>query len=65
MGLAELIVAGESSRVRTCPSPRCELVFIDLSRNQPRWYCDSRTCGNRVHVAACRLRQSASAATGP
>jgi predicted RNA-binding Zn ribbon-like protein len=65
MGLAELIVAGESSRVRTCASPRCELVFIDLSRNQSRRYCDSRTCGNRIHVAAYRLRQSASAATGP
>jgi predicted RNA-binding Zn ribbon-like protein len=59
MGLAELIVAGESSRVRTCASPRCEIVFVDLSRNQSRRYCDSRTCGNRVHVAAYRSRRSA------
>ncbi|HEX5190279.1 MAG TPA: CGNR zinc finger domain-containing protein [Streptosporangiaceae bacterium] len=59
MGLAELIVAGESGRVRTCASPRCEVVFVDLSRNQSRRYCDSRTCGNREHVAAYRSRHSA------
>ena len=59
MGLAELIVAGESSRVRTCASPQCDLAFLDLSRNQSRRYCDSRTCGNRIHVAAYRSRQSA------
>jgi predicted RNA-binding Zn ribbon-like protein len=59
MGLAELIVAGESGRVRTCASPRCEVVFVDLSRNQSRRYCDSRTCGNRIHVAAYRSRRSA------
>ncbi len=60
MGLAELVVAGQSGRVRTCASPECDAVFIDLSRNQSRRYCDSRTCGNRVHVAAYRSRQSAS-----
>src|SRR5258708_8703185 len=60
MGLAELVVAGQSGRVRTCASPECDAVFIDLSRNQSRRYCDSRTCGNRVHVASYRSRQSAS-----
>ncbi len=58
MGLAELIVAGQSGRVRTCASPQCDVVFIDLSRNQSRRYCDSRTCGNRIHVAAYRSRHS-------
>jgi predicted RNA-binding Zn ribbon-like protein len=61
MGLAELVVAGESSRVRTCASPACQALFIDLSRNQSRRYCDSRTCGNRLHVAAYRSRRSATA----
>ena len=65
MGLAELIVAGESSRVRTCASPRCEVVFVDLSRNQSRRYCDSRTCGNRIHVAAYRSRRSATDLPAP
>lgn len=59
MGLAELIVAGESGRVRTCQSPTCRDVFVDLSRNRSRRYCDSRTCGNRLHVAAYRARKAA------
>jgi predicted RNA-binding Zn ribbon-like protein len=60
MGLAELVVAGQSGRIRTCASAVCDAVFIDLSRNQSRRYCDSRTCGNRVHVAAYRSRRSRS-----
>jgi hypothetical protein len=59
MGLAELLVAGESRRVRSCASPTCREVFVDLSRNRSRRYCDSRTCGNRLHVAAYRARRSA------
>ena len=59
MGLAELVVAGESGRVRTCASPTCHEIFVDLSRNRSRRYCDSRTCGNRLHVAAYRARRSA------
>ncbi len=59
MGLAELVVTGESCRVRSCASPTCREVFIDLSRNRSRRYCDSRTCGNRLHVAAYRARKAA------
>jgi predicted RNA-binding Zn ribbon-like protein len=59
MSLAELVVAGQSDRVRSCASPTCRDVFVDLSRNRSRRYCDSRTCGNRLHVAAYRARRSA------
>jgi predicted RNA-binding Zn ribbon-like protein len=59
MGLAELVVAGQSDRVRSCAAPDCRDVFIDLSRNRSRRYCDSRTCGNRLHVAAYRARRAA------
>jgi predicted RNA-binding Zn ribbon-like protein len=58
MGLAELVVAGASGRIRSCASPTCDAVFVDLSRNQSRRYCDSRTCGNRIHVAAYRSRRA-------
>jgi predicted RNA-binding Zn ribbon-like protein len=59
MGLAELLVAGESRRMRTCASSPCRDVFLDESRNRSRRYCDSRTCGNRLHVAAYRARKAA------
>jgi predicted RNA-binding Zn ribbon-like protein len=59
MGLAGLVVAGETDRVRSCASPTCREVFVDFSRNRSRRYCDNRTCGNRLHVAAYRARKSA------
>src|SRR5690348_4313599 len=59
MGLAELLVSGESGRLRSCASPTCRDVFLDESRNRSRRYCDSRTCGNRLHVAAYRARKAA------
>ena len=59
MGLAWLVVAGEAGRVRSCESPSCRDVFVDFSRNRSRRYCDSRTCGNRLHVAAYRARKHA------
>jgi predicted RNA-binding Zn ribbon-like protein len=59
MGLAWLVVAGEAGRIRSCGAPSCDSVFVDLSRNRSRRYCDSRTCGNRLHVAAYRARKLA------
>jgi predicted RNA-binding Zn ribbon-like protein len=59
MALAFVLVAGERDRLRRCDAPDCERVLVDLSRNRSRRYCDSRTCGNRLHVAAYRARQRA------
>lgn len=57
MALAFVLAAGERSRLATCAAPDCTRVLVDLSRNRSRRYCDSRTCGNRLHVAAYRARQ--------
>jgi predicted RNA-binding Zn ribbon-like protein len=57
MALAFLVVAGERERLRRCDAPDCRRAFVDLSRNRSRRYCDSRTCGNRLHVAAYRARR--------
>jgi hypothetical protein len=61
MALAQVIAAGESERLRVCEAPDCRAVLVDLSRNRSRRYCDARTCGNRLHVAAYRARQRAAA----
>jgi predicted RNA-binding Zn ribbon-like protein len=61
MGLAWLVVAGEAGRIRSCESPTCRAVFVDFSKNRSRRYCDSRTCGNRLHVAAYRARKQSPA----
>ncbi|MEU5655874.1 CGNR zinc finger domain-containing protein [Streptomyces sp. NPDC047737] len=57
MALAFIVVAGEQERLRRCEAPDCLDAFVDLSRNRSRRYCSSRTCGNRLHVAAYRARR--------
>ncbi|GHE46124.1 hypothetical protein GCM10017673_55170 [Streptosporangium violaceochromogenes] len=59
VALAHLLVEGEWERLRTCSAPDCGNFFVDESRNRSRVYCDSRTCGNRMHVAAYRARRRA------
>ena len=59
MALAFFVVAGEQERLRRCEAPDCDQALVDLSRNRSKRYCDSRTCGNRLHVAAYRERQRA------
>jgi predicted RNA-binding Zn ribbon-like protein len=61
MALAFVVVAGEQERLQVCSAPDCSRVLVDLSRNRSKRYCDSRTCGNRLHVAAYRERQRAAA----
>ncbi len=59
IALAHVISAGERERLRRCEAPDCDAALIDLSRNRSKRYCDARTCGNRLHVAAYRERQRA------
>ncbi|MEV7413635.1 CGNR zinc finger domain-containing protein [Streptomyces sp. NPDC089919] len=61
MALAFIVVSGERERLRRCEAPDCRRAFVDLSRNRSRRYCDSRTCGNRLHVAAYRARRKEAA----
>ncbi|MBB5835139.1 CGNR zinc finger domain-containing protein [Kribbella italica] len=60
IALAQVISAGERERLRRCEAPDCDDALIDLSRNRSKRYCDARTCGNRLHVAAYRERRKAS-----
>ena len=53
---ADLIRLGEAERLRHCEAPGCAAVFVDLSKNRSRRYCDTGNCGNRQHVAAYRER---------
>ncbi|MBO3750380.1 CGNR zinc finger domain-containing protein [Streptosporangiaceae bacterium NEAU-GS5] len=59
VSLAHVLVEDEWERLRVCAAPDCSHVFVDESRNRSRVYCDSRTCGNRIHVAAYRARRRA------
>jgi hypothetical protein len=56
MALAEVLRDQGAARLRGCAAPHCDGVFVDLSRNRSRRYCDTGNCGNRLHVAAYRAR---------
>jgi predicted RNA-binding Zn ribbon-like protein len=58
LAFADLIRAKASDRLRVCDALDCDAVFVDLSRNRSRRYCDTGNCGNREHVAAYRARRA-------
>ena len=57
MAIADVLWAGELSRLRTCQYPGCNRVGVDQSRNRSRRFCTGN-CGNRASVAAYRLRKA-------
>jgi predicted RNA-binding Zn ribbon-like protein len=44
-------------RLRACGNSHCRLIFLDLTRNRSRRWCDNAGCGNRDRVR--RYRRSA------
>jgi hypothetical protein len=43
-------------RLRICGNPHCRLMFLDLSKNRARLWCDNAGCGNRDRVRRYRSR---------
>lgn len=64
VAIAHVVAAGEADRLRMCAAPDCDCVLVDLSRNRSKRYCDARTCGNRLNVAAYRERKRAAVDAG-
>jgi predicted RNA-binding Zn ribbon-like protein len=45
---AELLTSEKRLRVRECSSETCTWLFLDLSKNGRRRWCEMKTCGNRA-----------------
>jgi len=45
---AALLTSAELGKLRRCGAADCGWLFVDLSRNQRRRWCDMRVCGNRA-----------------
>ncbi len=54
-GLAVVLGGELYDRLGVCTAPRCDRVYVDVSRNGTRRYC-STSCQNRVKTAAFRAR---------
>jgi predicted RNA-binding Zn ribbon-like protein len=44
----DLLTSEELMRVGQCADERCGWLFMDMSRNRSRRWCDMRDCGNRA-----------------
>jgi CGNR zinc finger len=42
--------------LRMCGNPDCRLMFLDMSKNRARLWCDNGGCGNRARVRRYRSR---------
>ncbi len=64
---AELLTHGPLDRIRECPGQgNCGWLFLDLTKNASRRWCDMRVCGNRAKARRhyTRTRQEAGGAPG-
>jgi predicted RNA-binding Zn ribbon-like protein len=48
---ADILVSDELKRVKACADPACGWLFIDVSRNKSRRWCDMQDCGNRAKAS--------------
>jgi predicted RNA-binding Zn ribbon-like protein len=60
---AEIVLEGESAKVRVCANPACGLFFCDKSRTHKRRWCSMAICGNRNKVATFARRRFPPAAS--
>jgi hypothetical protein len=56
--VAELLTAGDWSRIKICANPMCTGVFYDATRSRTQRWDSYEQCGNRANVAAYRTRRA-------
>ena len=54
---ADLLVSGDLERVKQCGGEDCDWLFLDVSRNRSRRWCDMKDCGNRAKARRHYRRQ--------
>lgn len=45
---AEILTSSEVERVKACTGETCDWLFLDVSKNRSRRWCDMGDCGNRA-----------------
>ena len=56
---AELLTAGNLDRVKQCGGWDCGWLFLDLSKNNSRRWCEMEVCGSRAKARAYYARRRA------
>ena len=55
---SQLLTSPELAQLRACASPACRWLFLDISKNHSRRWCDMKICGNRNKARLFLARQS-------
>jgi predicted RNA-binding Zn ribbon-like protein len=53
----ELLLAPLRERVKQCPGHGCGWIFLDVTKNRNRRWCEMEICGSRNKVRRYRVRQ--------
>ena len=53
-----LLLSKEMGSVKQCAHATCRWLFLDLSKNHTRRWCDMKLCGNRVKASRFQARRS-------
>jgi predicted RNA-binding Zn ribbon-like protein len=54
---AEMLTTDDLTRLRECPGDKCGWMFLDISKNSRRQWCEMQICGNLAKVRRFRQRQ--------
>ena len=54
---SDLLVSANTAHIKDCGDPTCRWLFLDLSKNHTRRWCDMKTCGNRMKARRHHARQ--------
>lgn len=57
----DLLTSPDLARIQICDGPTCDWLFLDVSRNHSRRWCDMRDCGNRAKARRYYARHKAKA----
>ena len=59
---ADLLISDELNKVKKCADAACGWLFLDISRNRSRRWCDMKDCGNRAKATRFYKRKQISKA---
>jgi predicted RNA-binding Zn ribbon-like protein len=57
--VADLLTSDRLDRIRRCADEDCRWLFVDMSRNRSRRWCNMQDCGNRAKARRHYLRKHA------
>ena len=53
---ADLLISHDCELIKDCGDPTCRWLFLDVSKNHTRRWCDMKTCGNRMKARRHQAR---------